>query len=383
MMIKKSKTTQNAVRILAYLVEKDAIGARSIKVKEIFESVGLSESEFDSADTYLLEQKYVEGTMGGYEGIRWLTGQGIEYYETSSFEPEAIPNTNTADHSAVHPLGRNAGEEPMANSKKVFVVHGRDDRLRGDFFLFLRELGLDPLEWSEALRLTGKSSPYIGEVLDSAFSTAQAIIVLLSPEDEVKLTPELCGPEEEGSEKEFMLQPRANVLFEAGMAFGRKPDRTILIEVGSIKRFSDVAGRHVVRLSNNVATRKEVAQRLKSAGCSVSTSGNDWLTVGNFSVTRRITGTAVQESHQDSLKALVESDILAILTHWWATSTVPVQGPNPDPVKVDFEKLDVSLSLPSGSAEKYISQISAKYGYKCTLRGNAVALFEYDFLPLI
>lgn len=77
----------------------------------------------------------------------------------------------------------------MPDPRKVFVVHGRDDRLRRDFFSFLRALNLQPLEWSEALRLTGKASPYIGEVLDSAFDNAQAVIVLLSPDDEVRLSP--------------------------------------------------------------------------------------------------------------------------------------------------------------------------------------------------
>ncbi|MDD4996804.1 MAG: nucleotide-binding protein [Syntrophales bacterium] len=175
---------------------------------------------------------------------------------------------------------------PTPDPKKIFVVHGRDDRLRADFFAFLRALDLDPLEWSEALKLTGKATPYIGEVLDSAFGKAQAIIVLLTPDDEVRLVPELWSAAEEKVEKEFLLQARPNVLFEAGMAFGRHPDRTLLVEVGQVKKFSDVAGRHVVRLSNESTSRHEIAERLKTVGCAVSTTGTDWLKQGNFSVTR-------------------------------------------------------------------------------------------------
>ena len=37
-----------------------------------------------------------------------------------------------------------------ANPRVVFVVHGRDQNLRRSFFAFLRALGLEPLEWSEA-----------------------------------------------------------------------------------------------------------------------------------------------------------------------------------------------------------------------------------------
>ena len=85
---------------------------------------------------------------------------------------------------------------------------------------------------------TGKVAPYIGEVLDSAFNNAQAVIVLLTPDDQVRLLPELCHPEEDTIEKEYHLQSRPNVLFEAGMAFGRNVDRTLLIEVGRVKPFS-------------------------------------------------------------------------------------------------------------------------------------------------
>ena len=72
------------------------------------------------------------------------------------------------------------------------------------------------------------------------------------------------------------------------MAFGTDPIRTLLIEVGNVKAFSDVAGRHVIRLSNAPEKRKEIAGRLKTAGCDVSTIGDDWLNVGDFNVLRTI-----------------------------------------------------------------------------------------------
>ncbi len=52
-----------------------------IKLKEMFSSLNLPQKEFDSADLYLLQQKYVEGTMGGMDGSRWLTGSGVDFYE--------------------------------------------------------------------------------------------------------------------------------------------------------------------------------------------------------------------------------------------------------------------------------------------------------------
>ena len=68
-----------------------------------------------------------------------------------------------------------------------FVVHGRNEAARKAMFEFLIALDLHPLEWSESVTDTGKASPYIGEILDAAFSRAHAIVVLFTPDDEARL----------------------------------------------------------------------------------------------------------------------------------------------------------------------------------------------------
>jgi len=50
---------------------------------DIIEATDLSIEEFDTVDNFLLQQGYVEGTFGGLDGRRWLTGDGIEFYEHS------------------------------------------------------------------------------------------------------------------------------------------------------------------------------------------------------------------------------------------------------------------------------------------------------------
>ena len=65
----------------------------------------------------------------------------------------------------------------------VFVVHGRDTSAREAVFAFLRALGLKPLEWSQAIRLVRRGSPYVGEILEAAFREAAAVVVLLTPDD--------------------------------------------------------------------------------------------------------------------------------------------------------------------------------------------------------
>jgi DNA-binding NtrC family response regulator len=93
------------------------------------------------------------------------------------------------------------------------------------------------------------------------------------------------------------------------MAFGRNPDRTLLVQVGSVKAFSDVAGRHVIRLSDSAENRKDVAERLRTAGCAVSTLGSDWLHQGNFSARERVvmSGPADRSSDEGTMKQVVES----------------------------------------------------------------------------
>ncbi|MGW5160217.1 TIR domain-containing protein [Nonomuraea wenchangensis] len=166
------------------------------------------------------------------------------------------------------------------DSRKVFVIHGRNTRARRAMFEFLRAIGLDPIEWSHALDMTGKASPYIGEVLDTVFGAAQAVVVLQTPDDIAYLHPSLTHPED--PECEAQPQARPNVIFEAGMAMGRNPDRTVIVELGKVKGFSDIHGRHAVRLDNSIAKRQDLANRLQTAGCAVNLTGRDWHEVGDL-----------------------------------------------------------------------------------------------------
>jgi hypothetical protein len=169
---------------------------------------------------------------------------------------------------------------PEVDRRKVFVIHGRNESARSALFAFLRSLGLDPIEWSEAIRMTGTGSPYIGQVLDAAFSAAQAVVVLQTPDDVAHLHESLTYPGD--PETSPQMQPRPNVLFEAGMALGRDERRVIIAELGQVKVFSDIHGRHVVRLSNDLKARQELANRLETAGCAVRLVGTDWHTEGDL-----------------------------------------------------------------------------------------------------
>lgn len=171
--------------------------------------------------------------------------------------------------------------EQANNARSVFVVHGRNESLRKAMFDFLRSINLSPMEWSHAVELTGEGSPYIGQVLDAALDHAAAIVVLMTPDEIAYLQPQL-GQGDNDPETKPSAQARPNVLFEAGMALGRDARRTVLVEIGDVRPFSDVAGRHAIRLTNDSARRQELATRLKTAGCDVDLHGTDWHTTGDF-----------------------------------------------------------------------------------------------------
>jgi hypothetical protein len=154
--------------------------------------------------------------------------------------------------------------------------------LLDDFHAFLRALGLKPLEWSEARRRTGKTNPYTWEIVDKALTDAGAIVALLTPDDQARLRPDLCSEHENAIEKEFLSQPRQNVFFEAGVAYGRAPERTILIRVGSHRPMSDLAGHHILQLDDSPQSRQTVADALRTAGCPIDVSGADWFRAGKF-----------------------------------------------------------------------------------------------------
>jgi predicted nucleotide-binding protein len=181
------------------------------------------------------------------------------------------------------------------NPYSVMVVHGRDDNARKALFGFLRAIGLKPIEWSQAVMQTGQGTPYIGDVLDAAFSKAQAAVILLTPDDEARLHKRFWKSSDGTRERELTPQARPNVLFEAGMAFGRYPDRSIIMELGQLRPFSDITGRHVIRMDNSIDARHELAQRLETAGCLVDRTGTDWHTAGDFRVTEVAAGEEASE----------------------------------------------------------------------------------------
>lgn len=188
--------------------------------------------------------------------------------------------------SRTRPTGRGTATKTPVGRRprdRVFVVHGRDTAIRDSMFAFLRAIGLEPIEWGEALKATGKAMPSIPDALHAGLGDATAVVVILTPDDLVTLKPRLLKRGDPEEERRPMGQARPNVLFEGGMALGRYPDRTVIVSVGRVKAFSDISGLHIIRMDDGPAKRNDLAESLGRAGADVKTDGkSDWYREGKF-----------------------------------------------------------------------------------------------------
>jgi predicted nucleotide-binding protein len=250
----------------------DLLRGNGLEIQVLHEDV----IALDDAGLIRVTNRHRDGT--GFNFV--VPASALDYYDritSGSAEPDEGPLT-AASVSGTESSGAQADLPAKdVDPRAVMVVHGRNDAARRAMFDFLRALKLNPLEWGTLVAGTKKGAPYVGEVLDHAFHAAAAVVVLFTPDDEVRLRETLRDPGDPSYEAELTPQARPNVLFEAGMALGLHPNRTILVELGQLRPFSDVYGRHVVRLSESEKPLRDLARRLEQAGCDVDTSGDDWL----------------------------------------------------------------------------------------------------------
>ncbi|MEV6635077.1 CATRA conflict system CASPASE/TPR repeat-associated protein [Actinoplanes sp. NPDC051470] len=154
--------------------------------------------------------------------------------------------------------------EPPPRRRDVFLIHGADEQARQAVGALLTDLDLRPLDWDELSRKTGVTMPYAGQILDQAFVENQAAIVVLTPGD--------------GAERD--------VLFRAGMAMARQPDRTIVVELGPVRPIGDLAGRQTIRITADEGSQRlgkaQIIQLLRIAGCTPRTDDPELITTDHL-----------------------------------------------------------------------------------------------------
>jgi predicted nucleotide-binding protein len=204
--------------------------------------------------------------------------------------PNKVEDTDV--NSSVAHETNNVSTNPVhikvPNPKRVFVVFGRNTFIAYEVRAFLREIGLSPILWGQALKDTGSGSPPTPKILEAGFSGAQAVIVLLTGDDLARVKSQSPGTQHSSN---VVSQPRSNVLFEAGMAFGSKrlKDKTILVEFefDELRLGSYISDHHRLKLNNNTDRREEFIRRLRTVGCPVDHKQKKWHSKGNFSFSYR------------------------------------------------------------------------------------------------
>ncbi|MCW3097391.1 MAG: Nucleotide-binding protein TIR-like protein [Chthonomonadaceae bacterium] len=225
------------------------------------------------------------------------------------------PNTEVVEQKPIH-------------KNEVFVIHGRNAAIRQSVERFLRSVGITPIEWDAAITLTRSPNPYTWQIVDAALTAAAAIIVLFTPDDEAKLRDEFVKPTDEQYESELTPQPRTNVLFEAGVAFGRSAQHTLMVSVGKIRPISDLAGHHILRLDNSPEKRLDFIKRLQNAGCEVDMRGSAWLKEGDFELSTPVAGTIPSIITENPTNAVTTPITKASLPHQGVLTKDVVPAPD-------------------------------------------------------
>ena len=145
--------------------------------------------------------------------------------EDPDIKAKAVPTTHS-----VGSYGRAVVlPPPQRDPKKVFLIHGRNMEARKQIGYFLAALGLEALNFDD-VRVTLKGTPTIVDIVRAGMDQAQGVIALFTADEYAWTRPEFMSGESGESVERWQARP--NVLFEAGMAFGRDRDRVVFVKLG-------------------------------------------------------------------------------------------------------------------------------------------------------
>jgi predicted nucleotide-binding protein len=169
---------------------------------------------------------------------------------------EIIP-LNAASQAAP---ARTSPEKNTSNSKKVFVVHGRDEVAKSSLEIFLHENHLDPI----VLHRQADEGLTIIEKFEKHSEVGYAFI-LLTPDEIAYLTSEEKLPDVD-RHKEFRARP--NVIFEFGYFVGKLGrGRVCCLYAGNVSLPSDVSGMIYKKYDRSIEeVGYSILKDLKAAG---------------------------------------------------------------------------------------------------------------------
>ena len=142
---------------------------------------------------------------------------------------------------------------------KVFIIHGRDDGVKGDVALFVRDLGLKEIILD---RQPNSGLIAILDKFEREAKKADFAIALLTPDDVGALK----------DEADDQLKPRArqNVIFELGYFISRLGRKKVcLLLTGKLENPSDLDGILYVSMNSRKGWQLELGIEMKQAGLPV------------------------------------------------------------------------------------------------------------------
>lgn len=154
--------------------------------------------------------------------------------------------------------------EPAARSKKVFVVHGRDELSKTSLEVFLHEIGLEPI----VLHRQADEGQTIIEKFEKHAEVGYAFI-LLTPDEVAYLAEEDAFPDEKRRKEK---RARPNVIFEFGYFVGRLGrSRVCCIYTGDVSLPSDVHGMIYKKFNSSIdEVAYGIMKDLKASGYEIS-----------------------------------------------------------------------------------------------------------------
>lgn len=175
---------------------------------------------------------------------------------------ELIPIDETKVSDSVTPSGNSTEKQPR--TKKVFVVHGRDEIAKTSLEVFLHEIGLEPVvlhrQADEGMTIIEKFEKH---------SDVGYVFILLTPDEVAYLASEDGKPDSE-RKKEFRARP--NVIFEFGYFIGKfGRSRVCCLYTGNVSLPSDVNGMIYKKFDKSIEeVAYSVIKDLKASGYAIS-----------------------------------------------------------------------------------------------------------------
>lgn len=144
-----------------------------------------------------------------------------------------------------------------ANTKKVFIVHGRDDTLKNAVARFLGRLGLEPIILHEQ---PNKGRTIIEKFIDH--SDVGFAVVLLTPDDKGGLV--------DAPPEKLRARARQNVVMELGFFLGRLGrDRVAALYDSDVEMPSDYSGVLFLPYDDSGLWQFALAKEIRAAGVNV------------------------------------------------------------------------------------------------------------------